>query len=205
MTFRNTGTYLQDEWRLSPRVVILGGFRADKSNLLDHWVLSPRGNVRFGLTPSLNLRLGVSTGFRPPQVFDEDLHVALVGGEARMIRLSEGLKEESSRSFTAALDYVGRLRSGSFQLGANFFWTRLDDVFQLEETGAEENGNRIFERTNGPGSRFRGVEFTGGWKPFARLALRGGATFQQSRYDEPEPVFGSLRYFRTLLSKIALA
>lgn len=197
LTFRNAGTYLQDEWRISPRIVLLAGARADKSNLLDHWVLSPRGNVRFGLTQSLNLRLGVSTGFRPPQVFDEDLHVAAVNGEAMMVRFGEGLKEESSRSFTAALDYVGRLSGHPVQLGANFFWTRLDDVFQLQETANEENGNRIFERVNGAGSRFRGVEFTGSWKPFARLAVRGGATFQQARYDVPEPVFGSLRYFRT--------
>jgi outer membrane receptor for ferrienterochelin and colicins len=197
LTFRNAGMYLQDEWRLSPRVVILGGARADKSSLLDHWVFSPRGNVRFGLARSLNLRLGVSTGFRPPQIFDEDLHVAAVNGEAMMVRVADGLKEESSRSFTAALDYVGHLRGGPFQLGTNFFWTRLNDVFQLKETDNEENGNRIFERTNGPGSRFRGVEFTGSWKPFAWLAVRGGATFQQARYDQPEPVFGSLRYFRT--------
>jgi outer membrane receptor for ferrienterochelin and colicins len=196
-TFRNGGVYVQDEWRMSPRVVLLGGSRFDKSNLLDHWVASPRGNVRLGLTHALNLRVGFSTGFRPPQVFDEDLHIAAVNGEAMYVRLASGLKEESSRSFTSALDYAGRLRGGVFQAGASFFWTRLDDVFQLKEISSDASGNRVMERTNGPGSRFRGVEFSSSWKVSAKLALRGGATLQQSRYDVPEPNFGSLRYFRS--------
>jgi len=197
MTFTNSGTYLQDEWRVTPRVVLLGGFRVDKSNLLDHWVLSPRGNVRFGLTRSLNFRVGVSTGFRPPQIFDEDMHIAAVGGEAMFVRFGPGLKEESSRSLTSALDYVGRLGGGSFQAGASFFWTRLGDVFQLRETDLYEAGNRVFERINGSGSRFRGLELSTNWQPSKWLGLRGGATFQQARYDEPESTFGSLRYFRT--------
>jgi outer membrane receptor for ferrienterochelin and colicins len=195
-TFRNTGFYAQDEWRASPRLVLLGGVRADKSNLLDHWVFSPRGNVRYGITRSLNLRVGVSTGFRPPQVFDEDLHIAAVNGEAMYVRLATGLKEESSRSLTSALDYSGRLGNGPFQLGASFFWTRLDDVFQLREVSSTDH-NRVMERTNGPGSRFRGVEFSTSWTPHRRLSLRGGATFQQARYDVPESIFSSLRYLRT--------
>ncbi len=196
-TFRNSGVYVQDEWRVAPRLVLLGGARFDKSNVLDHWVTSPRGNVRIGLTNAWNLRVGFSTGFRPPQIFDEDLHIAAVNGEAMYIRLATGLKEESSRSFTSALDYTGRVRNGAFQAGASFFWTRLNDVFQLAEISRDAAGNRVMERTNGPGSRFRGVEFSSSWKASRHVALRGGLTLQQSRYDVPEPNFNSLRYFRS--------
>lgn len=196
-SFRNSGVYLQDEWRIGSRFALLGGIRGDKSNLLDHWIMSPRGNVRIGLTKTLNLRAGVSTGFRPPQIFDEDLHIAAAGGEAMLVRYAQGLREESSRSLTAALDYSTRLAGGPLQLGASFFWTRLDDVFQLTEVSDAGEDNRILERTNGAGSRFRGVEFNGRWRASSRLAFRGGGTFQLARYDEPEPIFGSLRYFRT--------
>jgi outer membrane receptor for ferrienterochelin and colicins len=195
-TFRNSGFYVQDEWRVNSRLAVLGGVRMDKSNLLNHWILSPRGNVRVGLTPSLSFRAGFSTGFRPPQIFDEDLHIAAVGGEAMLVRYAQGLRAESSRSLTSALDYVGRVGGRPLQLGASFFWTSLRDVFQLVETDQEMGGNRVFERTNGPGSRFRGVEFHGRWQLRRGLSMRGGGSFQQSRYQVPEPVFGSLRYFR---------
>jgi outer membrane receptor for ferrienterochelin and colicins len=49
---------------------------------------------------------------------------------------------------------------------------------------------------NGAGSHVRGVEFDLNWRINRNLGLRGGSTFQQARYQEPEPVFGSLRYFR---------
>ncbi|MDX2178401.1 MAG: TonB-dependent receptor [Bryobacteraceae bacterium] len=196
-SFKNSGVYLQDEWRINPRVVLLGGFRVDKSNLLNNAIVSPRGNLRVGLTKSLNLRLGVSTGFRAPQVFDEDLHIASVGGEVQLIRRSADLRHESSRSYTAALDYTSQVRGRPFTAGASFFWTRLNDAFQLRETDRFDGENRIFERVNGPGSRFRGIEGNLSFAPTERVNLRGGWTFQQARYDEPEPVFGSLRYFRT--------
>jgi outer membrane receptor for ferrienterochelin and colicins len=194
--FRNSGAYVQDEWRVSRRLILLGGVRVDKSNLLGNAVLSPRGNLRYSLTKSLSLRAGFSTGFRAPQVFDEDLHIASVGGEALLVRRSVDLREEKSRSFTAAVDFNSSLRGRPFSLGVSGFSTQLRDVFQLAEV-EELNGNRVFERVNGPGSRFRGVESNINLSPAKALRLRGGWTFQQARYDEAEPVFGSLRYFRT--------
>ncbi len=196
-SFKNSGFYLQDEWRISPRIVVLAGGRVDKSNLLKNAVFSPRGNVRIGLTKALNLRVGMSTGFRAPQVFDEDLHVSSVGGAVMLVQRAANLRHESSKSFTTALDYTSVVKGKPFQLGASFFWTRLNDVFVLRETENEVDGNRIFERTNGPGSRFRGVEANMNTSLNSWMRIRGGWTFQQARYDQPEPVFGSLRYFRT--------
>lgn len=196
-SFKNSGVYLQDQWHISPRIVLLAGARVDKSNLLNNAVVSPRGNLRIGLTKSLNLRVGISTGFRAPQVFDEDLHVSSLGGQVLLIQRAPGLRHESSRSFTAALDYVGTFRGKPLTFGGSFFWTNLSNVFVLRETPVDPDGNRVLERTNGPGSRFRGLEANLAIQPLNRLSLRGGWTFQQARYQEPEPLFGSLRYFRT--------
>jgi outer membrane receptor for ferrienterochelin and colicins len=190
-TFRNTGLFVQDEWRVNRRVVLLGGARVDKSNLLDHVVVSPRGNLRVGLGKDWNLRVGFSTGFRAPQVFDEDLHIASVGGEVLLIQRARNLREERSLSWMGAVDYVGRRG----QFGVNWFQTRLRDVFVLGEVEVEDN--RLFERRNGPGAAFTGVEVSGAWKVNSRVRTRGGWTAQRARYDEPEPVFGSRRYLRT--------
>ncbi|MGC8795123.1 MAG: hypothetical protein ACP5U2_17205 [Bryobacteraceae bacterium] len=52
--------------------------RADRANRLDHWVVSRRAHVRVGLGDKWRRRFGVSTGFRAPVIFEEDLHVAAV-------------------------------------------------------------------------------------------------------------------------------
>jgi outer membrane receptor for ferrienterochelin and colicins len=194
--FRNTGFYFQDEFRLKPRATIVAGLRADKSNTLGKWVTSPRGNIRIGLSENWILRLGASTGFRAPQIFDEDLHIMAVGGEGFVIENSPTLRKEGAWSWTSALDYLRDVRGGHLQAGVNFFWTKLNDVFVLEETAVPSGDFRKFLRVNGPGSHVRGVEFDLNWRINRTLVLRGGSTFQQARYQEPEPVFRSLRYFR---------
>ena len=94
------------------------------------------------------------------------------------------------------LDYIRDVRGGHLQAGVNFFSTNLHDVFVLEESQVFGGDFREFLRVNGAGSHVRGVEFDLNWRINRSLALRGGSTFQEARYQEPEPVFGSLRYFR---------
>jgi outer membrane receptor for ferrienterochelin and colicins len=194
--FRNTGLYFQDEFKFKPRVVIVAGLRADKSNTLRNWVASPRGNIRIGLSENWILRFGASTGFRAPRIFDEDLHIMAVGGEGFVIENSPKLRKEAALSWTGGLDYIRDVRGGHLQAGVNFFSTDLHDVFVLEESQVLGGDFREFLRVNGAGSHVRGVEFDLNWRINRSLALRGGSTFQEARYQEPEPVFGSLRYFR---------
>lgn len=51
--------------------------------MVDHVIFSPRINLRYNPTEQINLRLNYAGGFRAPQTFDEDLHIALVGGRTR--------------------------------------------------------------------------------------------------------------------------
>jgi outer membrane receptor for ferrienterochelin and colicins len=196
-TFTNAGVYIQDQFRATYRVTLVGGLRIDKSNTLSDPVFSPRANIKIGLNDNLSLRLGLSTGFRAPMIFDEDLHITQVGGEGLVIENSPDLKEERSLSFTGALDFVGLVRGLPYQFGVNVFNTKLDDVHVLEETDVVVGDYRQLLRVNGKGSYVRGLELNWDLQIHPRANLRGGATFQVSRYEEPEPQFGSTRYFRT--------
>ena len=117
--------------------ILLGG-RLDKHNLINHVIFSPRANLRFNPSEDINLRLSYSSGFRAPQAFDEDLHIENVGGTVSMIERAKNLKEEKSQSFSASADMYHRF--GAFQV--NFlvegFYTRLSDVFVLENIGERD-------------------------------------------------------------------
>lgn len=193
--FTNAGVYLQDEIRLNPRLTVIGGFRADKSNAVDRWIFSPRGSLKLGLTDNLVWRAGVSTGFRAPVIFDEDLHIASVGGEGFLVQRGEDLREEKSVSIQSGLDYLGKVGERRYELGAGFFWTTLDNNHQLDEIEVE--GFRQLVRVNGAGSFVRGVDLSGSIDMGDRFSVRAGMTFQLARFEEPEPQFGSLRFFRT--------
>ena len=87
--------FAQNEWKMT-YFTLLAGFRLDKHNLIDNIIFSPRVNLLWKPTDKIQGRLTWSTGFRAPQAYDEDLHVAAVGGEAMIIRLADGLKPERS-------------------------------------------------------------------------------------------------------------
>lgn len=181
---RTISSFLQNEWKNERWSFLIGG-RLDKHNMMHDLIFSPRANLRFNPTESLNLRVSYSSGFRAAQAFDEDLHIENVGGTVSMIERNPDLKEEKSQSVSVSSDWYHSF--GDFQLNllAEGFFTRLSDVFVLEDIG-ERDGIMIKMRRNGKGARVMGMTFEGKLAYRDKLQFQGGVTLQQSRYDEAE-------------------
>jgi outer membrane receptor for ferrienterochelin and colicins len=195
-TFRNHGVYLQDEWRASSRLSLIGGARIDRSNQVARWIVSPRMGIRYAFTPSVTWRGSVSTGFRAPAIFDEDLHITQVGGEGFLLQNSASLREERSVSLSSGLNYVTNWRGRKVTLAMDLFSTGLRDTFTLQEDEVLGSGFRRLLRINGPGARVQGVNLDGTAQVNRRVGLRGGFTLQRSQWDTPEPQFGARDFFR---------
>jgi len=73
-----------------------------------------------------------------------------------------------------------------FNLLAEVFNTRINNVFVLTEVGENAAGNILVERRNGSGARVTGVNFEGKIAPNPNYQLQFGYTIQKSLYDEPE-------------------
>lgn len=184
-TVHIVGGYFQNEWKTKKWSLLVGG-RLDKHNLVDQAIFSPRANVRFNPTENVNLRVSYAGGYRAPQAFDEDMHIAIVGGERVRIRLADGLKEERSHSASLSADLYhtfGRVKTNLLVEG---FYTMLDDVFALRDAGKAEDGSTIKERYNGSGATVRGLNIEGKAMFNRWFELQAGMTWQQSRYTEPE-------------------
>ena len=180
--------YLQNEWKNETWGFLIGG-RADKHNLIDRVILSPRVNFRYNPTHNINLRAVYSSGFRAPQAFDEDLHVTIVGGERTRIVLADDLKEERSHTFSISGDMYHTFNNGvQGNLMVEGFYTILKDVFTLENTGetTDDGAATVLERRNGSGATVMGINLEGrlAFSPWLQLQL--GGTLQRSRYAEPE-------------------
>ena len=178
--------YLQNEWR-TDRWGFLVGARVDKHSLISHPIVSPRANMRFNPSSNLNFRLSYSTGFRSPQAYDEDFHVAVVGGERVVTILAPDLKQESSQSLSASMDLYHNFGNVQTNFLVDLFYTDLSDVFvlrRLEDVDAE--GNAVLERCNGAGARVYGVNLEAKASFPFKLQIQAGLTLQKSRYKEPE-------------------
>ena len=178
------GAYAQNEWKNEAWSVLIGA-RLEKHNMLRKPVCNPRATVRYTPIKGLVLRAGYSSGYRAPQTYDEDLHVAAVGGNVSLINLDPNLKAEYSHSATLSLDWYRKFGELEVNLTAEGFYTYLQDVFFLREDGVDAVGNLLFTRTNAPGAWVGGLNFEGKLNhqlPTVNYQLSIGYTYQQSRY-----------------------
>lgn len=174
--------FFQNDWKNERWGFLIGG-RIDKHNLIDHAIFSPRVNLRYNPTRFVNLRASYSFGFRAPQAFDEDLHIANVGGAVSMIKLAEDLSEEKSQSLSISADMYHNWGKWQGNLLTEVFYTTLSDVFALRELG-EENGILMNERYNASGANVYGLTIEGRLGYTDRLQFQAGFTLQNAMYKD---------------------
>lgn len=174
--------FLQNEWKNDLWSFLVGG-RLDKHSMMNKAILSPRANVRYNPTKDVNIRLSYGQGFRAPQLFDEDLHVDLAGGEHIISKRDPNLNEERSHSFSASTDYYVSLDAVELNFLVEGFYTILNDQFITEKEEQPDQPTVKWIR-NGPGAKVYGVNFESR-AAFSSLAeLQLGATIQRSRHNE---------------------
>lgn len=174
--------YLQNEWR-SNRWSILAGARLDKHTMIGTPVASPRLNLRYAPSDHLTLRAGYASGFRAPQVYDEDLHVGAVNGELYKITNAPDLRMERSHSVTGSADVCLHLGSLEADLLVEGFYTRINDAFVNEPVFDDtSSGYMLYERRNADGAEVAGVNVELAVSPIDEMRLQMGGTWQRSRY-----------------------
>ncbi len=182
---KTAGLYFGDDLEINKEFNLLWGVRLDKHNLIDNAVVSPRFAMMYKPLSDLTIRVSASTGFRAPQTFDEDLHVAQVGGESMIVRTEPGLKPEYSLSINASCDYSFEVFRLPVALSAEYFHTSLTDAFALEDNGVDDSGNRILLRKNGDKATVEGVTLEAQTRAGKSFSFKMGFTAQTAVYNNP--------------------
>lgn len=160
-------------------------------------VFSPRANVLFDITDYLQGRISYSQGFRAPQIFDEDLHIETSGSRQVIHRNSPDLKQETSHSISASIDFKKNFGKLNLSFLAEGFYTMLLNPFVNEYGIPDADGTVIYTRVNAEdGATVKGINFEFNMFPHENLGIRSGFTLQQSLYDA-EQEFDQKRFFRT--------
>ena len=179
------GVYAQNEWKGEQWSVLVGA-RLEKHNFLAKPVCTPRATFRYTPVEGLVLRAGYSSGYRAPQAYDEDLHVAAVGGQVSFITLDPNLRPEYSHSATLSADWYKQFGKWEVNLTAEGFYTYLQDIFMLREMGRDAEGNLLFMRTNASAAWVGGMNIEGKVNYGSLFSFQIGYTYQQSRYTEAQ-------------------
>lgn len=198
---KNLGVFAQSDWAVSSHWTLLAGLRGDYHNFVEKFLVNPRVSLLYRPDVRSQIRLSWSTGFRAPQAFDADMHIAFAGGGIQRIELADDLKEERSQSLSASWNFDHATESYIWGFTLEGFYTGLNNAFILEELSVDAAGNSVMEKRNGSQSQVYGGTFEGRWNYRQRLQLESGITLQKSLYGEPVQWSGQVpgvrEYLRT--------
>jgi outer membrane receptor for ferrienterochelin and colicins len=205
-SLNTSGIFTQYDAKID-RLKIAAGARLDRYEVKDMAndgdtksgnVFSPRLSLMYELPADLQARVSYSQGYRAPQIFDEDLHIETSGSRQVIHRNDPSLKQETSHSIMASLDFnrkIGMVYAGLLIEG---FYTKLVDAFANEFGEPDENGTVIYTRVNAEdGALVQGVNLELQLKPAGTVSVTSGFTLQTSKFAEPQEDFDERRFFRT--------
>ena len=143
------GAYLQDEFKITNKLEVVGGLRLDYHNSEDQFrgsgdvlpqglepleyeetTLNPRFSLKYSASEALVLRASAGSGYRVPYGFSEDLH--LCSGSPRVYKGGD-LKPEKSFSVSFTADYT----KPAFTASLNMYRTELTDAIAFAEADPE--------------------------------------------------------------------
>ena len=160
-------------------------------------VLSPRVSVLYDIKEFLQARVSYSQGYRAPQIFDEDLHIETSGSRQVIHQNDPDLKQETSHSYMASLDFNKQIGKVYIGLLVEGFYTQLNDPFVNEYSEPDENGTVVYTRVNAEKrAKVQGVNIELNVVPNNKFSLKSGFTKQSSKYEEPQE-FNEISFFRT--------
>lgn len=180
---KNVGLFAQSDWQISPRLTLLTGARFDHHNLIDNPIITPRLSLLYKFLDGYQFRINYGQGFRAPQAFDTDLHIAFASGGISRVILSPDLRPEKSKSINASINYDKPTEKYIVGYTIEGFYTTLQDAFFLEPVGEDDFGF-LFEKLNKQTATVKGLSIELRANYNRQVQLESGMTFQSSKFAD---------------------
>ena len=180
-----SGIFVQSDWSIHKNLQLSSGYRLNVSNRLSKVVHTPRLALLWKPASGWQFRSSWSKGFKAPQAFETDMHIAFAGGGVSVISIDPSLKAEFSQGITLSASYT--LEKPDCLLGFNldYFRTDLSNNFILEEIGFDDNGNQNLFRTNGKGALYEGLTFELRAAYKDDIVFQSAFTMQKASFNNP--------------------
>lgn len=188
-SFSDLGILFQHRYEMNDRLTFEYGARADFHSNVDDPIFSPRASILWSVNDYFRIRGAFSTGFRAPEIFDEDLHIAAAGNEVAVTTNDSNLIEEYSTTFSISPEWE---ITDQWRLEGSLFFTALEDTLVVEPLADSDPKDNVlpFLRTNGEDSSILGAEINLGY--FADTwNVQFSWVEQRLEFDSPQDVLGT--------------
>ncbi len=198
--FDNLGFFIQDEWMPSQATTLISGVRVDKHSKIENWILSPRIALRHTNSSEWTWRASIATGFRAPEIFDEDFHIEILDDPTRTRNASD-LNEEKSISYSAGFIWTPPADSNRLQVEGEVYRTDLRDTFNVSDIVYTDSiGSAYKLRSNSGSSTVQGIEVNTSYRISDRWTTQLGLTHVDATFGEAQEILPGIfesRYLET--------
>jgi outer membrane receptor for ferrienterochelin and colicins len=179
------GAFIQHHWKLTRHFEVLSGYRYNYANRLSRPAHTPRLQFFYHPSQKWQFRLGWAEGFRAPQAFEADMHIAFAGGNVSLVQIDPLLKPEYSSAFNSSVTYTIEKANWMLSLSADYFRNSLRQNFILTEKNTDLSGKQILFRSNGSGALFEGVTIGAEAAANNGFTFSAGLTIQRALLNSP--------------------
>ncbi len=178
--------FLQEQLDLGELWSFVAGLRTTNHSNLQNLIVTPRAAVLFKANGQWQFRLSYGNGFKAPQVFETDMHIAFANGGISQIRVDKDLKSEKSHAYSAQVNWNRRRKRMLYSSEFTFFHTQLLHSFVLNEIPSDDPDKTLLLRTNGSNAEVSGLSESVRVRWDKYLQVDVNVTYQESRFTEAQ-------------------
>ena len=199
---REAGLYAEYTYAIKDKLSIVAGVRGDYDHYYDRFFLTPRGHLRWNITPTTTLRASAGLGYRSTNVITDNIGMLATG---RAIRLLDDVSFASLDRMEKALTAGGSLTQ-TFSLAGHENATLSFDYFRTQFYNSvvadqEYDPTTIMLYATDGRSYTDTYQIDFSWTPVERLDIFATFRYTDSEMTLKRPGGGTARVERPLVSE----
>ncbi|WP_414626662.1 TonB-dependent receptor [Alistipes sp.] len=196
---QEVGAYAEYTYAVKDRLSIVAGLRGDYNAFYDRFFLTPRGHVKWNITPSTALRASAGLGYRSTDVITDNIGM-LATGRALVIPELDALNRlEKALTVGGSLTQTfGLVNPGDATLSFDYFRTQFYNSVVVDQEYDPET-IRVYGSTGRSWTDTYQIDFS--WTPVERLDIFATFRYTDSEMTIDRPDGRTARVERPLVSQ----
>ena len=193
------GAYAEYTYAVRDKFSVVAGLRGDYNAFYDRFFLTPRGHVKWNVTPSTTLRASAGLGYRSTNVITDNIGMLATGRELVIPALGDLDRLEKALTLGGSLTQTfGLVNPGDATLSFDYFRTQfcnsvvVDQEYDAQTIRVYDSDGRSFTDTYQ-------IDFS--WTPVERLDIFATFRYTDSRMTIDRPDGTTARVERPLVSE----
>ncbi|MFI3292305.1 MAG: TonB-dependent receptor [Rikenellaceae bacterium] len=187
-TENEVGVYAEYTYKYGEKFSLIAGLRGDYNSYFDSYYATPRGHIKWSISPTITLRASAGLGHRTSNVVTDNIGILATGREIIFVdSTTSGFdRQERAATFGGSLTKrFGILKGGDATISVDYFRTSFSNSVVVDQEW-DSSTIRIYGTSHPSTTDSYQVDFT--WIPVERLDVF--ATFRytdtQVTLDRPD-------------------